>query len=126
MTREERRIAAQPYLNFIKPIAASIGQFVYEFDGELYPHYVDERDACAPWCPLRSMSIAMQVAMHHSFWLAIDNAAEDGMAVAVTTATGEVLAMQEGPAMDQRIVMRAICLAAAKVSGHSTEYLDGR
>ena len=123
MTREERRIAAQPYLNFIKPIAASIGQYVYEFDDELYPHYVDERDACMPWCPLRIMAHAMQVAMYHSFWLAIDNAFEDGMAVAVTNSTGEVLAMQEGPSADGKLIMRAICLAAAKVSGSSTEYL---
>lgn len=104
-------------LNWEKAIAKSVNQFVYEFNGELYPHYVDERDACMPWSPLRLMANAMQVALYHGFSIMVDKSFDNGMAVAITL-NGEVLAVQEGLEHSQDLVMTAICAAAAKLIGY--------
>ena len=118
MTREERLIAATPRLDWTKAVARSIGQFVYQYDTSLYTHYVDERDACPSWCPLSRMDCAMQVAIHHSFSVIINKTDDNGMAVAITTLDGKVLAIQEGLEGYEHLVMRAICIAAAGRVGY--------
>ena len=118
MTREERLIAATPRLDWTKAVARSIGQFVYQYETSLYTHYVDERDACASWCPLSRMDCAMQVALHHGYSIVVDKSDDNGMAVAIVL-NGETLAVQEGPDNYDRMVMRAICLAAADSVGYT-------
>ena len=120
MTRAERSTQAKPRVDWTKAVARSIGQYVYEYDDYLYTHYVDERDACMPWCPLSLMNCAMQVALHHGFSIAIDKSDDNGMAVAIVL-NGETLVVQEGPDQYDRLVMRAICLAAAKMVGFEPE-----
>lgn len=124
MTREERLVRAKPRLDFVKAVAKSIGQFLYQYETSVYTHYVDERDACASWCPLSRMENAMQVAIHHGFSIIIDKSDDNGMAVAITL-NGEVLAMQEGPEQYDHLVMRAICLAAGKMVGFNPEDHNG-
>lgn len=120
MTREERRAAAKPRMDLNKAVAKSIHQFVYEFDDDLYTHYVDARDACMPWSPSGRLADAMGVAIYHGFSIQIDKGADDSMAVAITR-DGEVLAMQEGRDSHEWLVAQAICLAAAKTVGFEPE-----
>lgn len=47
----------------IKAAAEKVGQYLYEHRGSFYKHYVDDRDACASWNPLRHMNDAMEILM---------------------------------------------------------------
>lgn len=50
--------------------AIALDQFVYYHRGDFYPHYVDDRDACADWHPARAgsalqIATALQLSIHN-------------------------------------------------------------
>jgi hypothetical protein len=47
----------------IKAAGTKVGQFLYEHRGSFYKHYVDDRDACASWNPLRHIDDAMELVL---------------------------------------------------------------